>query len=86
MGRARIQPVPVADRGDSFSNRLAVRPFQIGRVFVALAVATQQMREVLLDENRRRSLALAGAQQARRFHWDRTAREVLDIYREIIPI
>ncbi|HUA83000.1 MAG TPA: glycosyltransferase family 1 protein [Bryobacteraceae bacterium] len=42
------------------------------------------LRAVLLDPRRRRDLADAGPRQARRFHWDRTAREVLDIYREIL--
>jgi glycosyltransferase involved in cell wall biosynthesis len=41
------------------------------------------LREVLLDDNKRRGLAAAGREQASRFHWDQTAREVLDIYREI---
>ena len=41
------------------------------------------LREVLLDEDRRRILSEAGIQQARRFHWDATAREVLAVYREI---
>jgi glycosyltransferase involved in cell wall biosynthesis len=42
------------------------------------------LREVLLDDNKRRGLAAAGREQARRFHWDHTASEVLSIYREII--
>lgn len=42
------------------------------------------LREVLLNPHRRANLAEAGEQQARSFHWDRTAREVLTIYREII--
>lgn len=41
------------------------------------------LREVLLDDDRRRILSEAGIQQARRFHWDTTAREVLAVYREI---
>jgi glycosyltransferase involved in cell wall biosynthesis len=41
------------------------------------------LREVLLDEDRRRVLSEAGIQQARRFHWDATAREVLAVYRDI---
>lgn len=40
--------------------------------------------DILLDDKRRRSLIAAGLAQARRFHWDRTAREVLDIYRDIL--
>jgi glycosyltransferase involved in cell wall biosynthesis len=41
------------------------------------------LREVLLDEDRRRELSAAGIEQARRFHWDATAREVLAVYRDI---
>lgn len=41
------------------------------------------LREVLLDDDRRRVLSEAGIQQARSFHWDTTAREVLAVYHEI---
>jgi glycosyltransferase involved in cell wall biosynthesis len=41
------------------------------------------IRDVLLDANRREALAIAGLAQSRRFHWDHTAQQVLDIYREI---
>lgn len=41
------------------------------------------IRDVLLDDNRRRSLSHAGFEQARRFHWDETTKQVLDIYRNI---
>lgn len=41
------------------------------------------MRDVLLDQNRRSALIAAGLAQARRFHWDHTAQQVLNIYREI---
>jgi len=41
------------------------------------------LREVLLDEARRLHMAEAGREQARRFHWDKTASEVLEVYREI---
>ena len=41
------------------------------------------LRSVLVDPARRRSLTLAGEKQAQRFHWDRTAQEVLSIYRDI---
>jgi glycosyltransferase involved in cell wall biosynthesis len=41
------------------------------------------IRDVLLDNNRRSALSAAGLAQARRFHWDNTAQQVLDIYREI---
>jgi glycosyltransferase involved in cell wall biosynthesis len=40
------------------------------------------LREVLLDENLRRSLIERGRRQADRFRVERTAREVLEIYRE----
>ena len=43
------------------------------------------LREVLLDQDRRAKLAAAGREQARRFHWDNTARETLAVYREIKP-
>ncbi len=38
------------------------------------------LRDVLLDENLRESLIRKGREQAARFSWDRTARQVLDIY------
>ncbi len=41
------------------------------------------MKEVLLDRDLRKRLVAAGLEQARRFSWERTAREVLDTYREI---
>jgi glycosyltransferase involved in cell wall biosynthesis len=41
------------------------------------------IRDILLDEDHRKSLISAGLAQARRFHWDHTAQEVLDIYRDI---
>jgi glycosyltransferase involved in cell wall biosynthesis len=41
------------------------------------------LREVLLDEDRRKQLSAAGREQARKFSWDHTAREVLEVYREI---
>jgi glycosyltransferase involved in cell wall biosynthesis len=40
------------------------------------------IREVLLDEQLRTSLIEKGHTQACHYHWDRTAREVLDVYRE----
>jgi len=40
------------------------------------------MREVLLDPTRRQNLIEAGTERARRFRWERTARAVLDVYRE----
>ena len=41
------------------------------------------LRDVLLDRERRESLVAAGRTQARRFHWDTTARQVLSIYRDV---
>src|SRR3984957_10967265 len=41
------------------------------------------IRDVLLDRERSQALSAAGLEQARRFHWDHTAQQVLDIYREI---
>ena len=40
------------------------------------------LREVLLNSARRQWLAGAGREQARRFHWDSTGREVLAIYQQ----
>jgi glycosyltransferase involved in cell wall biosynthesis len=42
------------------------------------------LREVLLNEERRAQLIQAGWEQARRFHWDQTARETLTVYRDIM--
>jgi len=42
------------------------------------------IRELLLDDPRRASLREAGRAQASKFHWDDTARAVLDVYREIM--
>jgi glycosyltransferase involved in cell wall biosynthesis len=41
------------------------------------------IRDVLLDNDRRKVLSTAGLEQVRSFHWDHTAQQVLDIYREI---
>jgi glycosyltransferase involved in cell wall biosynthesis len=41
------------------------------------------IQEVLLDENLRQRLIRKGQEQAARFSWERTAREVLEIYREV---
>lgn len=41
------------------------------------------IREVLLDDDLRARLAIAGMEQARRFSWLRTAQNVLDVYRGI---
>jgi glycosyltransferase involved in cell wall biosynthesis len=43
------------------------------------------IQEVLLDEELRATLIRCGREQARRFSWERTAREVLEIYREACP-
>jgi glycosyltransferase involved in cell wall biosynthesis len=40
------------------------------------------IKEVLLDDELRGHLIRCGRERARRFSWDRTAREVLEIYRE----
>lgn len=42
------------------------------------------LRELLINDEKRRSLALAGALRARRFNWGETARQVLDVYTEIL--
>ena len=42
------------------------------------------LRELLTNDEKRRSLALAGTAQSRRFNWIDTARHVLDVYAEII--
>ena len=41
------------------------------------------IREVLLNEGLRRSLVSKGREQAARFSWERTAREVIEIYGEV---
>ncbi len=41
------------------------------------------MREILLDEELRKSLTAKGLAQAKHFHWDRTAEQVLDVYRDV---
>jgi glycosyltransferase involved in cell wall biosynthesis len=41
------------------------------------------IRDVLLNQDRRKDLVAAGLAQARRFHWDHTAQQVLAIYRDI---
>ncbi len=41
------------------------------------------IKEVLLDEELRERLIRKGYEQAARFSWERTAREVLEIYREV---
>ncbi len=41
------------------------------------------IRDVLLNQDRRKSLSIAGLAQSQRFHWDQTARNVLEIYREV---
>jgi len=40
------------------------------------------IREVLLDDDLRRRLILKGKEQAARFSWERTAREVMEVYAE----
>lgn len=41
------------------------------------------IREVLLDEDLRRRLVERGFEQVKRFSWERTAREVLEVYRQV---
>jgi glycosyltransferase involved in cell wall biosynthesis len=41
------------------------------------------IREVLVNDDLRRSLIRRGREQAAKFSWERTARQVLDIYREV---
>jgi glycosyltransferase involved in cell wall biosynthesis len=41
------------------------------------------IREVLLDPELRASLVTKGREQAARFSWDRTAREVIEVYEEV---
>ena len=41
------------------------------------------IRDVLLNEDLRRQLIVKGKEQAARFSWDRTAREVMEIYEEV---
>ena len=43
------------------------------------------IKEVLLDEDLRATLIRCGRDHARRFSWERTAREVLEIFREASP-
>ena len=40
------------------------------------------LREVLLDDDRRQRMIAAGREQAGRFHWGQTAREVLSVYQQ----
>jgi glycosyltransferase involved in cell wall biosynthesis len=42
------------------------------------------IRDVLLDENLRATLIRRGREQAAKFSWSRTARQVLDIYQEVL--
>jgi len=41
------------------------------------------IREVLLDDELRSRLVVKGKEQAARFNWERTAREVISIYEEV---
>ena len=41
------------------------------------------IREVLLDSELRSRLVAKGKEQAARFSWDRTAREVIEVYEEV---
>lgn len=42
------------------------------------------IKEVLLDEDLRQRLVKAGMERARQFSWERTAREVLETYHEVV--
>jgi glycosyltransferase involved in cell wall biosynthesis len=42
------------------------------------------LRELLINDEKRRSLALAGTLRAKHFNWAQTARHVLDVYTEIV--
>jgi len=42
------------------------------------------LREALLNEALRRELTRRGLEQLRRFSWERTARQVLEVYREVL--
>ena len=41
------------------------------------------IREVLLDDDLRSRLVVKGKEQAARFNWERTAREIISIYEEV---
>jgi glycosyltransferase involved in cell wall biosynthesis len=41
------------------------------------------IRDVLLDQDLRQELVRRGRVQAAKFSWERTAREVLEIYKEV---
>jgi glycosyltransferase involved in cell wall biosynthesis len=43
------------------------------------------LRDVLLGQESRPKMIAAGLEQARRFHWSHTARDVLAVYRDITP-
>jgi glycosyltransferase involved in cell wall biosynthesis len=44
------------------------------------------MRDVLLDDALRQQLIRRGAEQARRYSWERTAKQVLEIYHEVAGV
>lgn len=44
------------------------------------------LREALLNETLRRELVSKGMRQARRFSWDSTARQVLEVYQEVVEV
>ena len=44
------------------------------------------IRDALLDEELRTALIAKGYQQAKRFNWDKTARQVLETYREVLRL
>ena len=40
------------------------------------------IKEVLLDPELRQRLSAAGLEQAKKFNWERTARQVLEVYQQ----
>ena len=44
---------------------------------------TQKMRAILIDENLRKELIHKGLKQSKKFSWERTAEETLEVYYEV---
>ena len=51
----------------------------------SIAAIAQAIRSLLEDEDRRRRLIESGKARARHFSWERSARGVLSLYRELVP-
>ncbi|MBP1598700.1 MAG: glycosyl transferase, group 1 [Acidobacteria bacterium] len=71
------------------SDRTAV-PEVVGEAAVriepeSIEEIAQAIRSLLGDEDRRRRLVEAGKARAREFSWERSAREVLSLYGELVP-